>query len=60
MARPFAALGRPGRTVDHYRCYLDEQADGKRVVFVTIWEARFAGYLIVCWVSDYPPFRAYR
>lgn len=58
ITQAFAALGWPGKTIAHYRRYLDDQAAGTRAVFVAMPEDRFAGYLTVCWASDYAPFRA--
>jgi GNAT superfamily N-acetyltransferase len=57
IAQAFAELGWPGKTVDQYRRYLDEQEAGTRAVFVAWWDGGFAGYLTVRWSSDYAPFR---
>ena len=58
MAQAFAAVRWPGKDVDQYRRYLEEQADGTRAVVVATVDGRFAGYLTVCWSSGYAPFRA--
>lgn len=58
IAAAFAALGWPGKTVEQYQRYHDEQAAGKRAVFVASWGGRFAGYLTVVWESGYVHFRA--
>jgi GNAT superfamily N-acetyltransferase len=58
IAQAFAALGWPGKTVDQYRRYLDEQTAGTRAVFVALFAGDFAGYLTVRWTSTYEPFRA--
>jgi GNAT superfamily N-acetyltransferase len=57
IATEFAALGWPGKTVDQYRRYLDEQESGVRAVHVAFVDGAFAGYLTVCWDSFYTPFR---
>ena len=58
MARAFAAVGWPGKSVDQFRRYVEEQAAGSRAVLVATVDGRFAGYLTVRWSSEYPPFRA--
>ncbi|GAA4462541.1 GNAT family N-acetyltransferase [Phytohabitans houttuyneae] len=58
IAQAFSALGWPGKTVDQYRRYLDDQTAKTRAVLVSLFEGRFAGYLTVRWSSDYTPFRA--
>ena len=40
-----------------YERYLMEQALEIRDVYVAFIEARFVGYLTVCWTSSYEPFR---
>lgn len=57
IADAFIALGRPGKDRELYRRYLAEQAGGSRAVLVAERSGRFAGYVCVCWRSDYPPFR---
>jgi GNAT superfamily N-acetyltransferase len=58
IAQAFSALGWPGKTVDQYRRYLDDQTAKTRAVLVSSFEGSFAGYLTVRWRSDYAPFRA--
>jgi GNAT superfamily N-acetyltransferase len=58
IAAAFAAIGWPGKGVEQYRRYLQEQRDGARPVLVATVDGRFAGYLTVCWASGYAPFRA--
>ncbi len=53
-----AAAGWPGKPVEQYERYLDEQRSGARGVLVATPGGTFAGYLTVCWASGYPPFRA--
>ena len=57
IAQAFAAVRWPGKAVDRYHRYLDEQSDGTRAVFVALVNGQFAGYVTVCFVSSYPPFR---
>lgn len=40
-----------------YRRYLREAAAGKRAVLVAEVHGQFAGYVMLVWESDYPPFR---
>lgn len=47
----------PGKTIGQYRRYLNEQAAGRRAVFVAYVGGRFAGYATVVWASEYPFFR---
>jgi GNAT superfamily N-acetyltransferase len=56
IAQAFAALGWPGKTVDQYQRYLDDQVAGTRAVLVAWFEDRFAGHLTVRWSSAYAPF----
>jgi hypothetical protein len=57
IAQAFTAVSWPGKTVDRYRRYLDEQAAGTRAVRVALVNGQFAGYLTVCYESSYLPFR---
>ena len=52
----FAAMGWI-KSAYQYEKYLTEQAEGIRSVIVAFEEKRFAGYLTILWLSDYPPFR---
>jgi GNAT superfamily N-acetyltransferase len=58
IAQAFATSGWPGKSVDLYQRYLDDQAAGTRAVLVAWFENRFAGYLTVRWRPDYAPFRS--
>ncbi|NNE99891.1 MAG: GNAT family N-acetyltransferase [Pyrinomonadaceae bacterium] len=40
-----------------FQTYLAEQSAGKRSVLVAEIEENFAGYLTICWKSNYQPFR---
>lgn len=41
-----------------YQTYFNEQQNGQRTVLIAEFNRKFAGYLTICWKSDYPPFRA--
>ena len=56
IANSFQQLGL-NKPASKYERYLEEQTQGIRIVFVAHVENRFAGYLTICWSSDYPPFR---
>jgi len=58
IAAAFDDLGWPGKGVELYRRYLEEQESGEREVFVAHVDGGFAGYVCVVWHSDYEPFRA--
>ena len=55
IAAAFAALGW-NKPAAQYERYLQEQEAGSRVVIVALWDGAFAGYLTICWESDYAPF----
>ena len=57
IAHAFAAVGWPGKTVEQYHRYVQEQMDGTRTVLVATVSGRFAGYVTICWTSGYSPFR---
>lgn len=56
IAAAFAALGW-NKPPSQYERYLAEQGAGQRVVFIALADDVFAGYVTICWQSDYPPFR---
>ena len=56
MADAFRRLGWQ-KPASQFERYLMEQEDGLRPVFVAFVEGEFAGYLAICWHSDYEPFR---
>jgi GNAT superfamily N-acetyltransferase len=39
-----------------YQRYFLEQQDGRRTVLVAVLDGSFAGYVMIDWVSSYPPF----
>ncbi len=41
-----------------YQRYLAEQQRGERTVLVAFQRDTFCGYVTICWISHYPPFRA--
>ncbi len=45
------------KPVTQYQNYLEIQASGERDVLVATIKGEFAGYLTICWQSDYLPFR---
>jgi GNAT superfamily N-acetyltransferase len=57
IARAFAAVGWPGKAIEQYQRYVDEQAANTRAVFVASVRGDFAGYVTVSWTSGYVPFR---
>ena len=56
IAHAFQELGRD-KPASQYEHYLREQSMGLRHVFVASVEEVFAGYLTICWLSLYEPFR---
>jgi ribosomal protein S18 acetylase RimI-like enzyme len=56
VAAAFAAQGWY-KPVEQYTRYLEESAQGRRVVLLAERGGEFAGYVTVVWESDYPPFR---
>lgn len=57
VAAAFAAQGWH-KPQEQYRRYLEESAEGRRVVLLAERGGEFAGYVTVVWESEYPPFRA--
>lgn len=58
MAAAFYEIGWK-KPASQYEQYLAEQNAGKRMVWVAFlpeFALRFAGYVTICWQSDYPPF----
>ena len=56
IARAFQGLGW-NKPASQYERYLLEQELKTRLVFVAFVQEEFAGYLTICWESDYEPFR---
>jgi len=56
IAAAFQQLGW-NKPASQYEHYLMEQEQKARDVYVAFVEAKFAGYLTICWTSDYEPFR---
>jgi GNAT superfamily N-acetyltransferase len=56
ISAAFAAIGWH-KPAARYERYLAEQARGLREIRVGRVDAQFAGYVVVAWASDYPPFR---
>ena len=56
IARAFQELGWD-KPASQYERYLSEQSMGLRQVFIASIEEEFAGYLTICWLSLYEPFR---
>jgi GNAT superfamily N-acetyltransferase len=59
IAGAFAELGWP-KPASLYERYLLEQNLDRRNVHVAFLNRQFAGYLTICWVSDYEPFQKER
>jgi GNAT superfamily N-acetyltransferase len=57
MAAAFAEIGW-NKPASQYEEYLLEQQAGARVVLVGCLNGEFAGYITICWQSNYLPFRA--
>jgi len=57
IAEAFQQLGW-NKPASQYERYLADQIFETRNVYVAFSESVFAGYLTICWVSTYPPFRA--
>jgi GNAT superfamily N-acetyltransferase len=45
------------KPASQYERYWDEQVFQLRSVYVALLEGQFAGYLTICWKSNYEPFR---
>jgi len=56
IADAFQQLGW-NKPASQYERYLVEQALDIRAVYVAFIEDRFAGYLTICWTSNYEPFQ---
>ena len=56
IADAFQNLGW-NKPASQYERYLAQQQSGHRTVFVAFANDIFAGYLTICWQSNYPPFR---
>ena len=56
IADAFQQLGW-NKPASQYERYLMEQSLGLRHVYVAFIKGEFAGYLTICWKSDYEPFR---
>ena len=56
IAAAFAELGW-NKPASQYEEYLLEQQAGARVVLVACLNGEFAGYITICWQSNYLPFR---
>ena len=56
IAKAFHQLGWD-KPASQYERYFMEQALEIRDVYVAFIEARFVGYLTICWTSSYEPFR---
>lgn len=56
IASAFRDLGW-NKPASQYERYLAEQRSKARVVYVAFVRGEFAGYLTICWISQYGPFR---
>jgi GNAT superfamily N-acetyltransferase len=56
IAQAFAQLGW-NKPASQYERYFEEQTLKVRDVYVAFVEGKFAGYLTICWISGYEPFR---
>ncbi|RPJ22224.1 MAG: N-acetyltransferase [Chloroflexi bacterium] len=56
IAAAFRQLGW-NKPASQYERYLLEQEQKVREVYVAFVQAKFAGYLTICWTSNYEPFR---
>ena len=56
IAQAFRQIGW-NKPASQYERYLFEQKRGMRDVYVAFIEEQFAGYLTICWISTYEPFR---
>ena len=56
IAQAFRQIGW-NKPASQYERYLFEQKRGMRDVYVAFVEEQFAGYLTICWISTYEPFR---
>lgn len=45
------------KPTSQYERYLVEQASGARLAYLAFIKDQFAGYLTICWTSQYEPFR---
>lgn len=59
IAEAFQQLGW-NKPASQYEGYLKEQSLNIRDVFVAFINERFAGYITLCWESEYPPFHDMR
>ena len=57
IAKAFEQLGW-NKPASQYEQYLKEQTQGIRDVYVALAEEQFAGYLTICWKSNYGPFQS--
>ena len=57
VAEACRALG-GNKPVSQYQRYLHEQSEGWRTALGAWLDGDFRGYVTVCWMPDYPPFRA--
>ena len=56
IARAFEIIGWD-KPIAQYERYYREQAHKARDVYVAFVDGQFAGYLTICWTSNYGPFR---
>ena len=56
IAEAFRQLGW-NKPASQYERYLKEQNLGTREVYVAFVNGKFAGYITICWRSNYPPFQ---
>jgi GNAT superfamily N-acetyltransferase len=56
MANAFQELGWP-KPASQFERYFREQTLGHRLALVAFAEGEFAGYVTICWHSNYEPFR---
>jgi GNAT superfamily N-acetyltransferase len=56
IARAFEELGW-NKPASQYKRYLSEQVFRVRDVYLAFLKGQFAGYLTICWKSNYEPFR---
>jgi GNAT superfamily N-acetyltransferase len=56
IAQAFQKLGW-NKPASQYERYFEEQTLKVRDVYVAFVEGKFAGYLTICWISGYEPFR---
>jgi len=56
IAKAFEQLGW-NKPASQYEQYLLEQVLEVRDVYVALMEEKFAGYVTICWTSNYEPFQ---